>query len=82
MKTLIKHAKIYTLDSVNTITEALVIENGKILKTGTGASNAVEILITLQVKILIFKKLMFNFHVKLLLVDLQYMYYNSRINKG
>ncbi len=37
MKTLIKHAKIYTLDSVNTITEALVMENGRILKTGTEA---------------------------------------------
>lgn len=35
MKTLIKHAVIYTFDQKNTIAEALVMENGKILKTGT-----------------------------------------------
>ncbi len=35
MKTLIKHAEIYTLDWENTVAEALVMENGRILQTGT-----------------------------------------------
>lgn len=35
MKTLIKHAVIYTLDEKNTVAEALVMEDSKVLQTGT-----------------------------------------------
>lgn len=37
MKTLLKHSVIYTLDRENTVAEALVMEEGKILQVGTEA---------------------------------------------